>query len=458
MPVVFAQPAPGGAFNNIANRRDSGSDSAYYSAVASMSNAVQGRYASDAEAATRAGLGYAQLNADVGLRTEAQGIQRAEMQMRPLLQAAAIQQRAEMDAWEASQLMTMQDQRKLNQDRIAVSELSNLKKNGLLTDEEYYAGVTKLRSGIDVLAMKDAHTKNQMQQEFLQQQSMMTQEKKTQLDFMNRWNSGEIAAATEYVLNPGAENEMQKHMRDAFPELRPGTPEYDGKLKVEAAAMGKAVAVIRQNGKLVPVADLAGRMGVGQGASRSGGAGQAGAMMTGEPNARESQILTEQQHVDMAAKALEMAGKDPLVREGGKSLTQAAKEVMTFLQEQQGARRDALDPKKQAEVARQAASKDVELIDKTLKDMTNRPDLMDRAGKISSDLFEAKRLLKEYRSPQEMPPAVYQRYMKLMSSMPAEAPKPAGEDPRVTAYRKMVGSVLGGGPAAAPASASMTGR
>src|SRR5678810_851273 len=160
MPISFAQPAPAGAFSQIARQ---GNLPAYLQAYTSLMNSAQDRFAADRASAGREQLGYAQLNSDAALRREALGLQAAEIAQRPGLQEAAIQMhaRAQMDTWLAQQQWTARDQQELSRQQNVIGELMTKRDTGEISEEEFYQMAGSAAPRIDALQAREQYTKNQ---------------------------------------------------------------------------------------------------------------------------------------------------------------------------------------------------------------------------------------------------------------------------------------------------------
>lgn len=229
MPVVFAQPAPAGAFNQIVNQ---GNPQAFLQAYTAMSGQLQNRYASEAESNARERLGYANLNADTALRSRALGLQEQEMQQRPMLQAAGIEQRsrAEMDQWVAQQQFTARDQQELDRQRNSLGELMSKRDSGEITEPEFYQMASRVAPRINSLQEREKMTQQRSQSQMMKSHADMfaadAELKKTQAAEMEKkraeldeYNAANISNRMHFRVDPTQSNTLAREILTADPSL-----------------------------------------------------------------------------------------------------------------------------------------------------------------------------------------------------------------------------------------------
>lgn len=290
MPISLAQPAPAGAFNDIVNQ---GNLPAYLSAYTSMQNALQSRYASDLHTRNQAALGYAQLDQDAALRREALGLQAAEMQQRPgliELQAQA-HARASMDQWMMQQQFTARDQQELNRQQNSLGELLSKRESGEISDEEFYHMAGDVAPRVNALQAKQQYTQQKAMEEERKARAARFKSDKERLDLLNSLQSGELESQIDQYVLPEHKQFMADYMKRMYPELQAGTPEYDGRLKLEASQMGATMDMVKVPGKgLVPLASVKAMMGGTVGGTTGGVTGEAGS----KEAARSADLETKQ--------------------------------------------------------------------------------------------------------------------------------------------------------------------
>ncbi len=274
MPIVIAQPTAGGAFSQIAKQGDMG---AYMSAFASMSNAIQSRHASDREAAGRESLGFAELSNQMSMEQSRQGIAVAEFQSRRAAELEQIQKRAEMEQWQMQQPMTLKEQQEYNQQRNSLAELGELKRKNLITQEEYDMKFHSIKGRMDFLGMKEQITKNKAMEEYRQAQTAKLKEAKEAQETLNAYNKGELAGQIDVHVPTEHVQFLSDHMAKFYPELQPGTDQYEAKRNMEASEMGIGIEVIKVPGKPpVSVASLQGKTGTAGAGGTQGTGGASG--------------------------------------------------------------------------------------------------------------------------------------------------------------------------------------
>jgi hypothetical protein len=172
MPIVFAQPAPADSFRRISQQ---GNLPAYLSAYASMAGDAQASYDRQGETAARERLGYANLHADTALRQQALGIQQTELEMRPAMQAAAIQQRAqlELDMWTQQQNFNARDAEELTRQQNSLSELMTKVQSGEISEQEYYQMASSAAPRVNALTAKMQSTKQREMEQDIQRSKML---------------------------------------------------------------------------------------------------------------------------------------------------------------------------------------------------------------------------------------------------------------------------------------------
>lgn len=181
------------------------------------------------------------------------------------------QAHAESQAWLFNQEMTLKDQARLQQMKQAVSAVTA---DPTLTAEEKQRGITMLRSGIDPMDMR---LKKQQMEALAQQrqaEAAKFQAQKERMDIVNALQSGEVDGQIDQYILPQYKQMMSDHMAKMFPDLKPGTPDYQGKMKMEATEMGAAIDMLKVPNKgLVPLstakAMLGGTMGEADGPNKS---------------------------------------------------------------------------------------------------------------------------------------------------------------------------------------------
>lgn len=255
MPVVFAQPAPAGAFNMIAQQ---GNMPAYLSAYASLANTAQEGYDRQAATQSQERLGYAQMMQDAALRRQALGVQEAEIAIRPQIEMQAAQMHADLQLrnWAVQQRFTQQDQMELARQENAAGQIVQLLQNGDITPEEAQRAASQRAWRVDFLKKKQEYTASQALEEQRKSMAMKNQADKERIESLNAFSHGEIDSLVEDYIPTEDKAYAAQYMRDYHPELQPGSPEYDAKMKLEMSQQGVSKKVVRIGGKLVSYDEL----------------------------------------------------------------------------------------------------------------------------------------------------------------------------------------------------------
>ncbi len=270
MPIVFEQPAPAGALTNIARQAGAEDSRAQLAAYTALSGQLQNRYAQESQDSSRASLGYAQLQSDNMLRGRALGLQAAELEMRPILQAAAIQQRAraELDQWVSQQQFTARDQQELNRQRNSLGELLSKRESGEITEKEFYQMAGQVAPRLNSLQERENFTKQKAMNEYRQQQAELFETQRKQREQIMAAQRGQLEGRVDVRVKGQHADDLARHMKIAYPGLPSGTPEYEAVSKQEALKAGWAEEVIlNSKGDFEPVGGKAAK-------GSSGGGGQ----------------------------------------------------------------------------------------------------------------------------------------------------------------------------------------
>lgn len=269
MPPVFAQPSPVSRFSSSGGGGD-------YGSYASLARALQDRYASDADRQLRAQLGFAGLEEQRAGRQDELQLQAAALAMRPALE----QQRAdnEINNWMIQRRFNQSDQQELARQETAVSELQDKLDKGEISQNEFYQMIGQVAPRVNYLQAKEQHTRVKAIEQQRTQEAELFQAKKKQIDILNSIQEGELNNQIDVHIPAGNNQELANHMARVYPELRSGTPEYNAKLKMEAAEMGLGYEFIKTKNGNVPLSTVKGLIGGRAGASAGTGAetGEAG--------------------------------------------------------------------------------------------------------------------------------------------------------------------------------------
>jgi hypothetical protein len=306
VPISFAEPAPAGAFNDIARQ---GNLPAYLSAYSSMSNALQSRYASDLHSQNQAALGYAGLAQDAALKREALGLQAAEIAQRPGLQEAAIQMRAraEMDQWLGQQQFTARDQMELNRQRNVLGELMAKRDSGEIDDHEFYTQAGAAAPRINSLQERERFTQNQA---LAEQKKAMADNYHSQMEMRDNalsFQRAEMDGKLGTYVPPKYKMQLSQMMTDAHPELQQGTPEWDAMSTMMADEMGWSERYTK-NAKGEMVFEKQVR---GQGSSGASGADGSAGSGSGKPMTERDTNSLAEKALHAASSYFEKLGKEP---------------------------------------------------------------------------------------------------------------------------------------------------
>lgn len=395
MPVVFAQPAPAGAFRQIA---DQGNPQAFLQAYTALSGQLQNRYADDARTSAQERLGYANLAADTALRQRALGIHESEVQLRPMMQAAAIEQRArlELDQWMAQQQFTARDQQELNRQRNSLGELINKRESGEITESEFYQMASRVAPRVNSLQQRENFTRQKALNEQRQMQTQLFETQKNQREALLAFNQAELDGKLDYHIPPRYATRLAEIMRDAHPELRAGTPEYDAMSKAEADERGWAERYAKKaDGTPVYEKDIKGQ---GEdGTTTSGGK---------KMNERDRAAIA-QRALNDTIKKFESEGKMDYSQEELLAAAQKRIEAITALS-------GGGTPKEKAELGKQRDLQ-VSRLEMAISKAIESTEAPPHAKQfVVSKLSEAKRLMEKY-DPDEMPKSIRKQIESLIS-------------------------------------------
>lgn len=175
------------------------------------------------------------------------------------------QAHAESQAWLFNQEMTLKDQARLQQMKQAVSAVTA---DPTLTAEEKQRGITMLRSGIDPMDMR---LKKQQMEALAQQRQAQAQDilEKTKLrDDTLAFKRAEMDGKLGYWVPPRYKMQISEMMKDAHPDVQPGTPEYDSLSTMLADEKGWAERYTKNNkGEMVFEKQV---RGAGEGGGKAG--------------------------------------------------------------------------------------------------------------------------------------------------------------------------------------------
>lgn len=396
MPIVFDQPAPAGAFSNIARNRGS---EAFLDAAVRMAGIAQSSYDQQGETAARERMGFANLTAETALRQQALGLQRTEMEMRPALQAAAIQQRAqlEMDAWTIQQRFTMQDRQELTRQENALGELVAKRDEGEISEQEFYQMAQRVAPRVNALIAKDNHTKAKMNAELQQQQAAKFKADREYRDNAIAFQEMELAGKLDVYIPPQYEMKLSEIMQDAHPDVQRGSPEYEALRKAEAAERGWAERYAKKaDGTVVKEKDVMG-VGVGEGSTR-GSRGQLG---------ERDKVTIAQRALSDTIKKFESDGKMDYTHEELIAEAQKRIEAITALSGG-GSDKAMAETMKRRELS---MSKIDMAMNKLIESQEIPPTSKQR---VIGQFAEAKRLMEKY-PPGEMPKSVEKRVNTLLA-------------------------------------------
>lgn len=241
-------------------------------AYSRMVGMQQQRYAQNADAENRNALGFAQLASEERLKNQALGLQHAELLQRPELQMAAIQQRAqlEMEGWITQQRFTLADRQELTRQENALGELVSKRDQGEISEQEFFQMARQVAPRVNALQAKDQHTQVKMKAQLLQEQSERIAQQKKAQEVLNAVNEGELESRIERRIPTEHMEWAANYMRTAYPDLKPGTPEYDAKMKLDMASIGRAEEWIKnEKGGLEPLSKFRERV-QGKGSGEQG--------------------------------------------------------------------------------------------------------------------------------------------------------------------------------------------
>lgn len=370
MPVLFAPPNQNSYYSS--SSRSSGGGNVADSAMADI-------------AAYRAQNAAAEFNAQAQQQANIAG---AQMQAH-----AAMQERAaelEIQGWMQKQAFTQTDQQELVRQQNTLSELQTKLDNGDISQPEFYKMLQQVAPRVNYLAFKEQHTKNQALEQQRQEHAALFQARKEQLDSLNALQSSELEGRMDTYIPDDQKSTMAEHMQLVHPELQPGTPEYDAKMKLEAAEMGVGTKMVKMpGGKLVSLDSLL----VKAGMKSSSPTTQAGGTPTGEPT--PAGYKSEGEMFDKAyARALKMLttkdehGHDqkPAPAEVQAMAEKMMRDEMTF-HEQRRQEREAKTPQGQIRTT-------IDTTDKNIEAVKGRDDLsLSQKAAIVQDLAAAKEIL-----------------------------------------------------------------
>jgi hypothetical protein len=299
MPISFEQPVAAN-FNSIGQRS---AQSEWNKMYTDLAQSAQSRFASDRASAGREQLGYAQLESDQALRQQALGLQALEIQQRPELQAQAIQMRAraEMDQWMMQQDFTARDQMELSRQRNSLAELLTKRENGEVSEEEFYQMAGSVAPRLNSLQERQNFSMKKAMEQERKSRAAMFDEQAQYRSIMNAFQRGEFDGQVEVHIPTQHKQFMADYMADAYPGLQPGGEEYEAKLKLDAAAMGKGVEMLKTPKGPVPLSTLKGMM--GDGGAGAGGTSGAGA------SAGQGKPMDEKSRAQIADRAMTAADK-----------------------------------------------------------------------------------------------------------------------------------------------------
>lgn len=272
MPIEFAQPVAAN-FQAIGSQSANSENNRLY---AQLAGAAQSRFASDRASAGREQLGYAQLNADVGLKQAALGLQASEAQARIDASFGLVRARAqaEMDVWANQLTFTARDNMELNRQRAVVGEIMSKMHSGELSEEEGYRMMGDAAPRVNSLEAKMKHTETMAKEQERRQLAELHGVKKKQIDNFLAWQEGEAEGKVVDIIRTEHVDDVAKLMRYAHPDIGPGTPEYEARSKVLAAQEGWTDRAVKaKDGTMVFEKQVKGSAGAGSGGA--GGTGRA---------------------------------------------------------------------------------------------------------------------------------------------------------------------------------------
>lgn len=151
------------------------------------------------------------------------------------IQSGLQRQAAELDAWQFRQKVTEQEAMQDRQDQNAIAAISA---DPTMSATEKIQAKTRIKSRIDWVAERQ---KRDLQQAQVQMYQAHAHDFEAQAELARKkrvWDARSMDGQGKIVVDDKDKPDLAQYMTDAFPMLRPGTPEYQAQFEKRAAETG----------------------------------------------------------------------------------------------------------------------------------------------------------------------------------------------------------------------------
>lgn len=340
-------------------------------------------------------------------------------------QSHLARQAAELNAWEFNQRVTTQEAAQLRADQNAIAAIDQ---DPTMTPTEKMQAKLQVKTRIDWVGQRQQRDLQQAQAQMAQQHAAAYKMQAALDEERMKMSAAMMTNKIKTLTDPTKGPELAELVRDM--DMDPVSPEGIQMMDKLALARGwtQTFAVNSKN-------EIEGKpLFVGQGITAAAG-GEAGqGSQKGTQGGRE-ESKERDRDIDFAETALKFAQEDAKNAPGTDVMKKAA-EYQKYLEENAQKRRAARDPQELVKKSREESKASLTNIDEVMKDLPKRGDLTDRNDYLRA-ASRAKQLLEKYKSTHEMPPEVYQTYLKHAAKV-ASIP----ERPEISAIRKIPGQVF----------------